>query len=134
MLQVSPSFYTNYSKNSLFIAANKYEKYILSKENRIARRDDKTCFPPSCRYHNILRGNIKEVLQKLDGFCFSYQHVDCLYTLSKCRFSGEIVVKSGKLFDNLQRAVRFNRQNRGVEIMPGIAKKRLLRKKYTNRL
>ena len=28
MLQVSPSFYTNYSKNRLFISANTYEKYI----------------------------------------------------------------------------------------------------------
>ena len=31
MLQVIPSFYTNYSKNILFISANTYENYILSK-------------------------------------------------------------------------------------------------------
>ena len=128
MLQAIPSFYRNYSKNSLFIFANTYEKYIVSKEYCIARHDDKMCFLYNCRYH-ILIGNIEELLQKLDAFCFNYQHVDCLYTLFKYRFSGKIV-KSGQLFDNLLRAVHFNQQNRGVHRMPSIAKKRLLRKKY----
>ena len=49
MLQTIPSFYTNYSKNSLFIAANTYEKFIVSKENSIARHDDKMCFLANCR-------------------------------------------------------------------------------------
>ena len=92
------------------------------------------CFLPNCRYHIILIGNIKELLQKLDAFCFNYQHVDCLYTLFKYRFNGKIVIKSGQLFDSLQRAVHFNPQNRGVERMPSIAKKRLLRKKYKKHL
>ena len=130
MLQVIPSFYTNYSKNSRFISANTYEKYIVSKEYCIARHDDKVCFLTNCRYHINLIGKIKDLLQKLDAFCFNYQHVDCLYTLFKYRFSGKIDVKSGQIFDNLQRAVDFNQQNRGVYRMPSIAKKRLLRKKY----
>ena len=134
MLQVIPCFYTNYSKSSLFISANTYEKYTVSKEYCIAGHDDKMCFLPNCRYHIILIGNIKELLQKLDAFCSNYQHVDCLYTLFKYRFSGKIVVKSGQLFDNLQRAVHFNKQNRGVDRMPSIAKKRLLRKKYKKHL
>ena len=33
MLQLIPSIYTNYSKNSLFISANTYEKFIVSKKN-----------------------------------------------------------------------------------------------------
>ena len=106
MLQVNPSFYTN----------------------------DKICFLPNCRYHIILIGNIKELLQKLDAFCFNYRHVDCLYTLFKYRFSGKIVLKSGQLFDNLQRAVHFNQQNRGVGRMPSIANKGLLRKKFKKHL
>ena len=129
MLQVIPSFCTNYSKNIPFISANTYEKYTAIKEYCIARHDDKMCFLPNCRYHIFLIGNIKEVLQKLETFCFNYQHVDCLYKRFKYRFSGKIVVKSGQLFDNLQRAVQFNHQNRGVDRMPSIAKKRLLRKK-----
>ena len=134
MLQVIPSFYTSYSNNSLFISANTYEKYIVSKEYRIAGHDDKMCFLPNCRYHIILIGNIKELLQKLDAFCFNYQHVDCLYTLFKYRLNGKIVIKSGQLFDYLQRAVHFNQQNRGVERMQSITKKRLLRKKYKKHL
>ena len=106
----------------------------MSKEYCIAGHDDKMCFLPNCRYHIILIGNIKELLQKLDAFCFNYQHVDCLYTLFKYRFKGKIVIKSGQLFDYLQRAVHFNQQNRGVERMPRIAKKRLLRKKYKKQL
>ena len=79
-------------KNSLFISANTFEKKIVSKKYCIARHDDKMCFLPNCRYHTILIGNIKELLQKLDEFCFNYQHVDCLYILFKYRFSGKIVV------------------------------------------
>ena len=134
MLQVIPIFYTNYSKNSLFNSANTYEKIIVSKNYCIARHNDKMCFLPNCRYHIILIGNIKDLLQKLDAFCFNYQHVDCLYTLFKYHFSGKIVVRSGQLFDNLQTAVHFNQQNRGVERMPSIAKKRFLRKKYKKHL
>ena len=106
MLQVIPSFYTKYSKNSLFLPVNTYEKFIVSKEYCIARHDDKMCFVSNCRYHIILLGNIKELLQKLDAFCFNYQHVDCLYTLFKYRFVGKFVIKSGQVFDNLQRAVQ----------------------------
>ena len=134
LLQVIPSFYTNYSKNSLFISENTYEKYSVCQEYCIARHDDKIGFLPNCRNDIILIGNLKELLQKLDAFCFNYQHVDCLYTLFKYRFSGKIVVKSGQLFDNLQMAVDFNQQNRGVDRMPSIAKKTLLRKKYKKRL
>ena len=109
-------------------------KNILSKEYCIARHDDKMCFLSNCRYHIILIGNIKNLLQKLDAFCLNYQHVDCLYTLFKYRFSDKIVVKSGQLFDSLQRAVYFNQQNRGVDRMPSMAKKRLLRKTYKKHL
>ena len=134
MLQVIPSFYSIYSKNSLFISANTYENYIVSKEYCIAGHDDKMCFLPNCRYHIIIISNIKELLQKLHAFCFNYQLVDCLYTLFKYRFSGKYVLKSGQLFDKVQRAVPFNQQNRGVDRMPSIAKKRFLRKKYKKHL
>ena len=134
MLQLIPSFYTSYSKNSLFFSANTYEKSFVSKEYCIARHDDKICFLPTCSYHIILIGNIKELLQNLDAFYFNYQHVDCLYTLFKYRSSGKIVVKRGQIFDNLQRAVHFNQQNRGVYRMPTIEKKRLLREKYKKHL
>ena len=92
------------------------------------------CFLPNWRYYIILIGNIKELLQKLVAFCFNYQHVDCLYKHFKHRFSEKNVVEKGQFFDKLQRAVPFNQQNRGVDRMPTIAKKRLLRKKYEKHL
>ena len=92
------------------------------------------CFLPNSRYDNILIGKIKDFLQKLDAFCFNYQHVVCLYTLFKYRFRGKNVVKSEHLFENLQGAVDFNLQNRGVDRMPRTPKKRLLREKYKNYL
>ena len=134
MLQAKPSFYTKLSEKSLLISANTYEKYIVCKDYCIAHHDDKTCFLPACKYHILLIGNVEELLKKFDTFCFTYQHVDCLYTLFNYRFSGKVIAKSGQLFDNVQRAVDFIQRNKGVDRMPSIAKKRLLRKKYKKHL
>ena len=134
MLQSIPSFYTKISKKSLFISARTYEKYIVCAENCVAHHDDKTCFLPACKYHILLLGNVEELLKKLDTFCFTYQYVDCLYTLFKYRFSGKVIAKSGQVFDNVQQAVDFNHRNKGVDRMPSIAKKRLLRKKFKKHL
>ena len=130
MLQTIPSFYTKTSEKSLFISATTYEKYIVCKDYCIAHHNEKTCSLPVCKYHILLLGNVQELLKELDTFCFTYQHVDCLYTLFKYRFSGKVIAKSGQVFDNVQRAVDFNHRNKGVDRMPRIAKKRLLRKKY----
>ena len=134
MLQSIPSFYAKISEKSLFISANTYAKYIVCKDYCIAHHNDKTCLLASCKYHILLLANVEELLKKLDTFCFNYQHVDCLYTLVKCRFSGKVIAKSGQVFDNVQRAVDFNQRNKGVDRMPSIAKKRLLRKKYKKHL
>ena len=96
MLQVIPSFHTNYWKNSLFNSANTYEKYIVSKKYCFSRHDYKMCFLPNCRYDIVLIGIIKDLLQKLDAFCFDHQHVDCLYTLFKYRFSGKLLSRVDK--------------------------------------
>ena len=130
MLQSIPGFYAKSSEKSLFISATTYEKYIVCKDYWIAHHNEKTCFLPACKYHIVLLGNVQELLKKLNTFCFNYQHVDCLYTIFKYRFSGKVIAKSGQVFDNLQRAVDFNHRNKGVDRMPSIAKKRLLRKKY----
>ena len=68
-------------RKSFFISANTYDKYFLYKFYGIAHHDNKTCSLPACKYHIILLSEIEEFLHKLDTFCFTYQHVDCLYTL-----------------------------------------------------
>ena len=116
------------------MSANTIGKYIWSKELCIARHVDKMCFLPDCRYHIIKLGDVRELLQKLDAFCFNYQHVDCLHNFFKYQFNGKLVVKSGQLFDNVQWAVQFEQQNRGLDRMLSIAKKRFLRRKYKKHL
>ena len=113
MLQKMPSFYAKKSEKSLFISATTYEKYIVCKDYCIAHHNEKTCFLPAGKYHIVLLGNVQELLKKLDTFCFTYQHVDCLYTLFKYRFSGKVIAKSGQVFDNVQRAVDFNQHKQG---------------------
>ena len=123
MLRSTPRFYTKILEKSLFISANTYEKYIVCKDYCIVHHDDKTCFLPACKYHIKLLGYVEELLKKLDTFCFTYQHVDCLYALFKYRFSGKVITTSGQVFDNVQRAVDFNQRNKGVDRMPNIAKR-----------
>ena len=132
MMQVVPSFYSVYSTKSVHICANTYEKYLVSKDYCVAQHEDSMCTVPNCKYHILLIAGKDEndLMQKLDTFCFTYQLVDCLYTLFKYRFDGKIVTKNGQVFDNIERAVRFNQRRKTVERMPSIAKKRLLRKKY----
>ena len=101
MLQTILSFYAKISGKSLFISAKTFEKYIVCKDYCIAHQDEKTCFLPACKNHIILLGEVEELLHNLDTFCFTYQHVDCLFNLFKYRFNGKIIAKNGNVFDNL---------------------------------
>ena len=130
MLQTIPSLYAKISEKSIFISSITYEKYIACKNYCIAHHDDKTCFLPACENNIKLLREIEELLYKLDTYCFTYQHVDCLHTLFKYRFNGKFIAKSGNVFDNVQRPISLNQRNRGVDKMPSISKKRLLRKTF----
>ena len=136
MMQVVPSFYSVYSTKSVHICANTYEKYLVSDDYCVAQHEDSMCTVPNCKYHILLiaEKDKNDLMQKLDTFCFTYQLVDCLYTLFKYRFDGKVVTKNGQVFDNVERAVQFNQHHKTVERMPSIAKKRLLRKKYKRHL
>ena len=123
MLQTTTSFNAKNSEKSLFISAKTYEKYIVCKDYCIAHHDDKTCSLPACKCQIILLGEIEELPHNLDTFCFTYQHLDCLYTLFKYRFDGKIIAKKGNVFDNVQRAISYNQRNRGVDKMPSIGKR-----------
>ena len=79
-------------------------------------------FLPKCGYHKLLIGDIKELLQKRDTFCFNYQQVYCLYNFFENQISGKINVKKGQLFENVQSAVQFNHQARKADTIPSITK------------
>ena len=136
MLQAIPSFYAKYSEKSIFVSATKYEQYLVCKEYCVAEHNDATCFSKNCKYHLLLVADkdVKLLMEKLDTFCFTYQFVDCFYTLFKYRFSGRVITKNGNVFDLVQRAINFNRSSKAVDRMPSVAKKRLLRKKFRKHL
>ena len=123
LTQAKPSFQANFSISSPFVSANLSKIHVVYKVICIAHHDDKMCLPPKCRHHSILIRDFDEFLQKLDAFCFAYQHVDCLYTLLKHQFGGNFAAKSGQLFGNVQRAVYFEQRSKVVDRMPRIAKK-----------
>ena len=51
MMQVVPRFYFVYSRKSLHICANTYEKYLVSKDYCVAQHEDSMCTVPNCKYH-----------------------------------------------------------------------------------
>ena len=131
MVHVILSLFCRIFRKCLFISVKMYKIYFVCNDFCVAFYNDKTCSVPNCNFQTILLQNIEELLKKLDTLCFTYQHVDCLYTLFKYRLSEKNILKRRKLFDNVQRAVDFNHRNKGEDRMPSIAKKRLLRKKCT---
>ena len=129
-LQTISTFYAKNSEKSLFFSPTTYEKYIVCKDYCIAHHHEKTCSIYACKDHIILLREIEELLHNLETFCFTYQRVDCLFTLFKYRFNGKIIAKSGKLFDNVQRALPLTKETEEWTKCRYIAKKRLLRKKF----
>ena len=65
---------------------------------------------------------------ELDVFCFTYQHEVCQYTLFNDPFRDKIVAKSGRMFNNLQRAVCFNQRTREVDKISSITEKTIEKK------
>ena len=121
MLQTIPSFYANFAEKNMFVSAKTYEKYLVCKDYCVAHHGDTTCSLPVCKYHILLFGENEDMLPNLDKFCFSYQHLNCFYTLFMYRFSRKIIAKSGNVFDNVQTAIQFKQRNRGVDTMPSFS-------------
>ena len=98
--------------------------------------------PPRCQkvlltqlqISHFLFGNVEELLQKLDPLCFTHQHVDCLHTLIEYRLKGYFVVKSGQVFDNVQRAVSFFSKKQVCEQNAQHRKKEILEEKVQKTL
>ena len=113
MLQVILSFFAEYSEKRLYTSAKTYKKYFVCNDYCVAFHNDRTSFMSNCKFHIIILGNVDELLKKLDTFCFIYQHVDCLHTLFKHRFSGKIIAESGQVFDNVEDEQYFNEGKQG---------------------
>ena len=133
VLETIPSFYRKVSEKRPFIAADTYEKHIvvqttpspITTKRRVFNRFLISYFTTWKRWRAT-----KEV-----GYLLLHQSTrGCLYTLFKYRFSRKVIAKSGQVFDNEQRTNDFNHRIKEVDRMLGIAKKRLLRKKFNKHL
>ena len=135
MCQVLPQFYRDYNDKTLFISDKEYKPYLLTKKYSVATHNDNFCPLKTCHYHIILiSSSVKEILEKMENLSYVYQTVDCLYTLYKHQFFGSIIEESGVVFTQLTRAVEHNLENKYVEKVPIISKKRLSRKKFKRHL
>ena len=132
MLQALPSYFQKFSEKPLFVSSDNYDNFLVIRDYCVASNDSTLCSLKHFQYHLLLIADkeMKDLFTKLDRFCFNFQRVDCFYTLSKHRFSGNVVLKSGEIFETEERTVSFNKLNKGVDKVPSNAKRRLLRKKF----
>ena len=137
MCQALPQFYRDFNDKTIFISVSvkEYKPYLLTKKYSVATHNDNFSPLKTCRYHIILiSSSVKEILEKMENLSYVYQTVDCLYTLYKHQFFGSIIEESGVGFTQLTRAVEHNLENKYVEKVPSISKKRLSRKKFKRHL
>ena len=128
--QANPTFYSNYNAKSLFISVseNFYEKFIVTQDYCVSNHSS-FCPVENCKFHLVLiASSLDQILQRLDKNHFTYQIVDCIYTLYKYRFYSNIISSRGEVFNQLNRAVKHNMKCRLPEKLLSVAKKRLLRK------
>ena len=115
----------------LSVSVKDYRSYTLTNEYVVASRNS-VCPLKTCRYHIVfISSTTKDLLQKLEDLSYLYQTVDCLYTIYKHQFFGNIWEESGLVFTQLDRAVKHNYENKFVEKLSILSnKKRLSRKKF----
>ena len=110
MCQAYPTFYSDYNAKSLFISVseNFYEKFIVTQDYCVSNHSS-FCPEENCKFHLVLIGSLlDQILQRLDKYHFTYQIVDCIYTLYKYRFYFNIISSRGEVFNHLNRAVEHN--------------------------
>ena len=137
MCRVLPQFYRDYNDKTLFLSVTvkEYIPYLLTNKYSVATHNDNFCPLKNCRYHIILfSSSVKEILEKMENLSYVYQTVDCVYTLYKYQFFGSIIEESEVVFAQLIRAVEHNLENKYVEKVPSIFKKRLRRKNFKRHL
>ena len=117
------------------VSVKDYKPYLLTSEYSVESHNYTFCPLKNCSYHIIfILSSINELLQKLDDLSFQYQTVDCLYTLYKYQFFGHTKEEAVLVFVQLRRALQHNSENKFVEKLPSVSKKRKSRKKFKRHL
>ena len=119
----------------LSVSVKEYKPYLLTKKYYFANHNDNFCPLKTCRYHIILiSSSVKEILDTIENLSYIYQTVDGLYTLYKHQIFASVIEESGVVFAQLTRAVEHNFENKYVEKVPSISKKRLSKKTFKRHL
>ena len=106
-VKLFPAFIQIIDKKSLFISVSNdfYEKYIVTHDYCVSTHKS-LCSLENCKFHLVLIGiSLSQIFQRLDKYVYTYQVIDCLYTLFKHRFYSTIVTSSREMFNQLRRAV-----------------------------
>ena len=86
--QALSSFYSKVVENRVL---SKIEKYIVTK-NLCVSTVNYYCSLENCKFQILLIGlSFYQILQRLGNFHFTYQIIDCLYTLYKYRFYSKVI-------------------------------------------
>ena len=105
MCQAYPTFYSYYKlqSKSIFISVSEkfYEKLIVTQDYCVSNHSS-FCPVENCKFHLVLIGSsLDQISQRLDKYHFTYQIVDCIYTLYKYRFYFNIISSRGEIFNEM---------------------------------
>ena len=130
-LDLFPAFFEKYSKNSFLLLVSDYPIDLTEFEQySVSIHNSNFCNSPNCQYH-ILVYSTHLSYSDLSLQCnFSYQSVDCLFTVFKFYFM-KILELKGFIFQKLLSAIDFHKSLPSPVLTSfSVSKKRLLRKKF----
>ena len=101
-VKLLPTFIRIFVKNHFLFPFQVTNNFCVS--NHISH-----CSLEKCNFHILLIGtSFAHILQLLGSFHFTYQIINCLYTLHKYRFYSNVISLTGEVFNQLDRAVHHN--------------------------
>ena len=124
-----PDFIQIIVKKSLFISVSSdfYKQYVVT-NNFCVSTHNSYCSLENSKFHILLiDSSFDQILQRLDNFNFTYQIIDCLYTLYKYRFYWNVNSSTGEVFNQLDRAVHHNLKWKGAEKCQVLQRKKFKR-------
>ena len=96
-------------KISFYLCLRKLLRKFIVTQDYCVSNHSSFCPVENCKFHLVLIGSsLDQILQRLDKYHFTYQIVDCIYTLYKYRFYFNIISSRGEVFNQLNRAVEHN--------------------------
>ena len=130
LLHVTFSFYAKYLEDRFFFLQKHTKSTLWAKSTALPAMMPKNAFHSNADFTLYCWVMLKSCYINWTQLVLhiNTQHVDCLFTLFRYRFSGNNVVESGQVFDNVQGAAYFSQSSTGMGRVPSIAKRDSRRK------